>query len=102
MVFTGAAGAAARGTDAAHLFQVQNAGFLPVAPALAVPETAPAGPQVSKFADALARLVGITLTVQNGHADLFIFHRTQSGSFALTAGGGNSGTFLNLKWRMGE
>lgn len=79
-------------------FQAELAGMQP--PPI-ITDSTNAKPLVS-FAVALARSLGINLEIRNGRADLFTFHPTQSDTIALSAGVGASGTFLNLRWRLGN
>lgn len=101
-----AAGAVERGIAAGGIgpqdFQAQDAGLLPGMASPIVPDNTPAKPYLRTFADALARSLGIDLQIRNGRADLFTFHATQRDTLALTVGGGSSGTFLNLRWRVGQ
>jgi len=105
MMLAGATGATERVSPARGIgpqdFQAQDAG-LPEAPSPVMPESTYAKPYLMTFAVALARSFGINLEIRNGRADLFTFHTTQSDTLALTAGGGSSGTFLNLRWRLGQ
>ncbi len=66
------------------------------------PDNTPAKPHPRTFTDALARSLGIDLQIRNGRADLFTFHTTQRDTLALSAGGGSSGRFLNVRWRAGQ
>jgi hypothetical protein len=101
LMITGATGAAERSVGPQD-FQSQARGLLPGAPSLVIPEHTPETPYLRTFADALARSLGIDLQIKNGQVDLFTFHTTQSDTLALTAGGGSSGTFLNLRWQRGQ
>ena len=105
MLLAGAAAATERGSAARSIgpqdFQAQDGG-LPGAPSLVVPESTYVKPYLMTFAFALARSLGVNLEIRNGRADLFTFLTTQSDTLALTAGGGSSGTFLNLRWQLGH
>src|SRR5579872_2345853 len=79
-------------------FQTLDAGLQP--PPI-IPDNTNAKPLVS-LAVAVARSLGINLEIRNGRADLFTFHPTRGDTLALSAGVGAGGTFLNLRWRLGN